>query len=134
AASYRESLREAASMNLTSTAPETLYTRILDSYPFHPDLRELVGKFKENDGFQQTRGVIRLMQIVVSNLWESGRAAELDLIHPYDLDLNVDEIASEVRTINPSLSEAIAHDVAHGGDAEVEQIDAANGNSDASDA
>jgi hypothetical protein len=41
--------------------------------------------------------------------------------HPYDLDLNLDEIASEVRTINPSLSEAIAHDIAHSGDAEVEQ-------------
>jgi hypothetical protein len=39
-----------------------------------------------------------------------------------------------VRTINPSLSEAIAHDVAHGGDAEVEQIDEGNGHNDASDA
>ncbi len=133
ATAYREALREAARMNLTSSSPESLYTRIVDSYPFHPDLRELVGKFKENDGFQQTRGVIRLMQMVVANLWKSEKAAGIDLIHPYDLDLNIDEIASEVRTINPSLSEAIAHDVAHGGDAEVEQIDAANGNSDASD-
>ena len=134
AEAYREALREAHKMGLTTTSPETLYTRVTDSYPFHPDLRELVGKFKENDGFQQTRGVIRLMQMVVSNLWNSNKAANLDLIHPYDLDLNVDEIASEVRTINSSLSEAIAHDVAHGGDAEVEQIDNANGNSDASDA
>jgi len=134
AEAYREALREAHKMGLTTTSPETLYTRVTDSYPFHPDLRELVGKFKENDGFQQTRGVIRLMQMVVSNLWNSNKAANLDLIHPYDLDLNVDEIASEVRTINSSLSEAIAHDVAHGGDAEVEQIDSANGNSDASDA
>ena len=121
-------------MGLTTTSPETLYTRVTDSYPFHPDLRELVGKFKENEGFQQTRGVIRLMQMVVSSLWNSKRADKIDLIHPYDFDLNLDEIASEVRTINPSLSEAIAHDVAHGGDAEVEQIDIANGNSDASDA
>lgn len=134
AEAYREALREAHKMGLTTTSPETLYTRVIDAYPFHPDLRELVGKFKENDGFQQTRGVIRLMQMVVSNLWNSNKAANLDLIHPYDLDLNVDEIASEVRTINSSLSEAIAHDVAHGGDAEVEQIDIANGNSDASDA
>ncbi|MBF0106878.1 MAG: DUF499 domain-containing protein [Deltaproteobacteria bacterium] len=134
AADYREALREAKKMNLTSTAPEALYTRVIDSYPFHPDLRELVGKFKENDGFQQTRGVIRLMQMVVSNLWTKKKAADIDLIHPYDLDLNLDEIASEVRTINPSLSEAIAHDVAHLGDAEVEQIDIANKNSDASDA
>jgi Protein of unknown function (DUF499)/Chitobiase/beta-hexosaminidase C-terminal domain len=134
AAAYRESLRDANRMGLTTTSPESLYTRVIDAYPFHPDLRELVGKFKENDGFQQTRGVIRLMQMVVSDLWNSKRAAEVDLIHPYDLDLNLDEIASEIRTINPSLSEAIAHDIAHGGDAEVEQIDVANGNSDASDA
>jgi len=134
AAAYREALREASRMGLTSTAPETLYTRIVDAYPFHPDLRELLGKFKENEGFQQTRGVIRLMQMVVADLWNSRRAERMDLIHPYDLDLNLDEIASEIRTINPALSEAIAHDIAHGGDAEVEQIDAANGNSDAGDA
>ena len=134
AEAYRESLREAHNMSLTTTTPESLYTRIIDSYPFHPELRELVGKFKENDGFQQTRGVIRLMQMVVSSLWDSKKAEGLDLIHPYDLDLNLDEIASEIRTINSSLSEAIAHDIAHGGDAEVEQIDIANGNPDASDA
>lgn len=134
ASAYRDALKEAANMGLTATSPESLYQRVTDSYPFHPDLRELVGKFKENDGFQQTRGVIRLMQMVVSNLWHSGKANQADLIHPYDIDLNVDELASEVRTINPSLSEAIAHDIAHGGDAEAEQIDVANGNSDATDA
>ncbi|SBT09843.1 ATPase-like protein [Candidatus Accumulibacter aalborgensis] len=134
AAAYREALREAVRMNLTSTTPESLYTRVIDAYPFHPDLRELVGKFKENEGFQQTRGVIRLMQMVVSDFWNSGKAAEKDLISPYDIDFNVDEIASEIRTINPSLSEAIAHDIAHGGDSEVEQIDLANGNADASEA
>jgi hypothetical protein len=134
AGAYREALREAANMGLTSTTPEGMYTRVLDAYPFHPDLRELVGKFKENEGFQQTRGVIRLMQMIVANLWHSQRADVIDLIHPYDLDLNVDEIASEIRTINPSLSEAIAHDIAHSGDAEAEQIDSSNGNSDASEA
>lgn len=134
AAAYRDALKEAVSMGLTSTSPESMYQRVSDAYPFHPDLRELVGKFKENEGFQQTRGVIRLMQMVVANLWHSGKADQGDLIHPYDIDLNVDELASEVRTINPSLSEAIAHDIAHGGDAEAEQIDVSNGNSDATDA
>ena len=134
AAEYREALREAVRMNLTSTTPESLYTRVTDSYPFHPDLRELVGKFKENEGFQQTRGVIRLMQMVVTDFWKTKKAEQKDLIAPYDIDFNVDEIASEVRGINSSLSEAIAHDIAHGGDSEVEQIDQANGNTDASDA
>ena len=82
AAAYREALREAAKMNLTTSSPESLYARVIDAYPFHPDLRELVGKFKENEGFQQTRGVIRLMQMVVSNLWKSEKAAGIDLIHP----------------------------------------------------
>jgi len=134
AKAYSEALGQAEKTGLTTTKPETLYARFLDSYPFHPDLRELVGKFKENEGFQQTRGVIRLMQMVVSDIWKSEKAGKLDVIHPYDLDLNIDEIASEIRTINPSLSEAIAHDIAHDGDAEVEQIDNANGNTDASDA
>ena len=134
ATAYRDALSDAVKMNLTSSAPESLYSRCLDSYPFHPDLRELVGKFKENPGFQQTRGVIRLMQMVVADLYKSKKAEQLDLIHPYDIDLNNDEISSEVKTINPALSEAIAHDVARGGDAEVELIDKDNGNQDASDA
>lgn len=134
AGAYRDALKEAVSMGLTSTSPESMFQRVSDAYPFHPDLRELVGKFKENEGFQQTRGVIRLMQMVVSHLWRSGKAEQGDLIHPYDIDLNVDELASEIRTINPSLSEAIAHDIAHGGDAEAEQIDSTNRSTDATDA
>ena len=133
ASEYRESLSEAVSMGLTTTSPEALYARIVDSYPFHPDLRNLFVRFKDNEGFQQTRGAIRLMQMVVANLWNTKRAAGIELIHPHELDPNVDEIASEVRAINPALSEAMAHDVAHDGKAEAEQIDAVNGNADASD-
>jgi hypothetical protein len=134
AISYSESLREARTSGLTKSCPESLYARVLDSYPFHPDFRELFGKFRKNEGFQQTRGIIRLMQMVVSSIWNTGKAERMELIHLYDIDLNTDEIASEVRTINPDLSEAMEHDVANGGDAEAEQIDAEIGNTDASDA
>jgi hypothetical protein len=134
ATAYRDALQEAVRMGLTTSSPEAMHARVVDAFPFHPDLRELVGKFKENDGFQQTRGVIRLMQMVVADLWQSKRGETVELIHPYDFDLNKDEIASEIRTINSSLSEAIAHDIAHGGESEAEQIDIANRNTDASDA
>ena len=133
AASYREALREARTRGLTKACPDSLYSRVLRSYPFHPDFCELFWRFRENEGFQQTRGIIRLMQMVVSSIWNTGKAERMELIHPYDIDLNTDEIACEVRTINPSLSEAIAHDVANGGDAVAEQIDAELGNTDASD-
>ncbi|MSR33175.1 MAG: ATP-binding protein [Gemmataceae bacterium] len=134
AVAYEKALEEAKSFELTSTQPSSLRQRVLDSYPFHPDFRDLLGKFKENEGFQQTRGVIRLMQMLISDLWNQNKAIQLDLIHPYDIDLNNDEIASEIRTINSSLSEAIAHDISHQGKSEVEQIDSVNGNTDASDA
>ena len=32
AAAYREALREANRMNLTTTSPEALYTRVVDAY------------------------------------------------------------------------------------------------------
>lgn len=131
---YRKSHAEAVKMGLTTTQSDGLYQQILDSYPFHPSWRDLVGRFKENDGFQQTRGVIRLMQMVISKLWTSGRADSLELLHPYDIDLNDPEVGSEVRTISPHLSEAVAHDIAHGGQSEAEAIDAKNHNTDATDA
>ena len=36
AGAYRDALREAAKMNLTTTSPESLYARVVDAYPFHP--------------------------------------------------------------------------------------------------
>jgi hypothetical protein len=50
AGAYREALREAGRMNLTTTTPESLFTRVVDAYPFHPDLRELVGKVQGERG------------------------------------------------------------------------------------
>ena len=134
AGAYRDALREAHQMGLTSTQPDTLFARVQDAYPFHPDFGDLIAKFKENEGFQQTRGVIRLMQMLVADLWQTKACERSDLLHPYDLNLNNDEIGAEIRQINPALSSAIAHDIAHGGTAEVEQIDQANANTDASDA
>ncbi len=94
AESYRSSHAEAVKMGLTASSSDGLYQNVLDAYPFHPAWRELLGRFKENEGFQQTRGVIRLMQMVVSNLWNTKRAAILELIHPYDIDLADQELAS----------------------------------------
>ena len=132
--SYRASHAETVKMGLTSSSSDGLYQNVLDAYPFHPAWRELLGRFKENEGFQQTRGVIRLMQMVVSSLWKTKRAEGLELIHPYDIDLADAELASEIRSINQSLSEAVAHDISHEGTAEAEILDKKNGTSDATEA
>ena len=130
---YALAVKAAREMDVTNHSPDSFAAQLSESYPFHFGLRDLYARFKENPGFQQTRGLIRLMRMVVSNLWETGQADKLQLIHPYNLDLNSDEIVSEIRSINPSLSEAISHDIANNGHSVAEDIDTKYNCTDAQD-
>lgn len=53
AEAYREALREAAQMNLTTSSPEALFTPRHRRLPFHPDLRELVGSSRKTKAFNK---------------------------------------------------------------------------------
>ena len=131
---YAKAVRDAREMDVTNASPDSYAAQLIESYPFHFSLRDLYGRFKENPGFQQTRGLIRLMRIIVSNLYDSGLAEKTKLIHPYDLDLNNDEVFSEIKTINPTLIEAINHDIAKEGHSVAEELDKKLGsNTDAQD-
>jgi len=133
---YAGAVKDARSMDVTSANPDEYGRQLRLSYPFHFSLRDLYARFRENPGFQQTRGLIRLMRVVTSRLWESKRADSRFLIHPYDLDLNHPETVQEVQAINPKLDNAIAHDIASTGNSVAEQLDAERGKdiSDAQDA
>ena len=123
ATAYAESVRKARQMDLTAETPESFASQLRDSYPFHFTLRDLYGRFKANPGFQQTRGLLRLMRVVTANLWESGKAGESLLIHPYDIDLNDADIFSEFASINPALTEAVREDIANHGASHAEELD-----------
>ena len=119
---YAQAVRDAKQMDVTNASPEAFASRIADSYPFHPAIRDLYARFRENQGFQQTRGLIRLMRIVVARLWESDR--DPYLIAAHDVDLADRETLTEINQINPTLENAIAHDIASaGGGAVAEVID-----------
>ena len=120
---YAAAVKSAKEMDVTNASPDSYAAQIIESYPFHFVIRDLYARFKENPGFQQTRGLIRLMRVIVSSLYESGRADETMLVHPYDLDLNNEEVFSEVKSINPTLSEAITHDIAKGSRSVAEELD-----------
>ena len=120
---YAKSVKDAKEMDVTNASPDSYAAQLIESYPFHFTIRDLYARFKENPGFQQTRGLIRLLRAVVANIYDSDRAEHLMLIHPYDLDLNNDEILSEVKAINPSLGEAIVHDIAKEGHSVAEEQD-----------
>jgi len=131
---YAEAVEEAKQMDVTSESPETYATRLTESYPFHFSIRDLYSRFRENPGFQQTRDLIRLMRTVIAHTYETGRAEERLLVHPYDVDLNHKPTFSQITQINSSLENAISHDVASGGDAIAEQIDEDRSGRDAQDA
>lgn len=123
---YKQAVLEAKQMGYTNISPEQIFVGIKDSYPFHPSIRDLYARFKENPGFQQTRGLIRLMRIIILQLYEGDnpKAKGKYLINVYDFDLNDSEMLTAIIQIKPSLTNAIAHDIAANGKAIAEVIDA----------
>ena len=129
---YAKAVREAKQMDVTNASPEQFASQVGESYPFHPGIRDLYARFRENQGFQQTRGLIRLMRIVVSRIWNSNRHP--CLIAAHDLDFADRETITEINQVNPTLENAVAHDVAANGSAVAEVIDAnLGGGTDAQD-
>ena len=138
AQAYAKSVRDARQMDVTNASPEQFAARVAESYPFHPSIRDLYARFKENPGFQQTRGLIRLMRVVASRLWErdakgNRMADQAYLINAHDIDLNDRETLSEINQINNSLDNAVSHDIASGGQSVAEILDTNLGGSNARD-
>lgn len=130
---YAQALAQAKQMNIAVESPLQFQTTIMDSYPFHPAIRDLYARFRENQGFQQTRGLIRLMRLMVHDLWQSGAADTVQLLGAHLFDFNNPAVLTEVEQINNTLTNAIAHDVASKQTAVAELIDSELGGSDARD-
>ncbi len=101
---------------------------ITADYPFHPELiTTLNRKTSTIPNFQKTRGALRLLAMVVRSLWEK-RPPETYLIHPYHLDLGVEDIAGDLtsRLDRPAFKQVIEADIAsprHGFVAHAQEID-----------
>ena len=134
ALAYQAAVKEASDMRLTDENPSEIAKGVRSSYPFHPSIRDLFARFKENPGFQQTRGFIRLSRVMVKGLFkEGGLAGERYLINPYDIDLNDSEMVTVIKNIKPELSNAISHDIASEGKSIAEQLDSATKSTDMQD-
>lgn len=124
AVGFKEAVSRAGKSGLTNYAPDKVFIGVRDSYPFHPSIKDLYARFKENQGFQQTRGLIRLMRQIVRQFYESGAAEKAYLLNVYDVDLNNQLMLNRIKEIKPSLDNAISHDIAQQGKAVAETIDA----------
>ncbi|MDD4297039.1 MAG: DUF499 domain-containing protein [Ruminiclostridium sp.] len=123
AVAYKSSVEKSKKLGFTNYTPEAVFKGIKDSYPFHPSIKDLYARFKENQNFQQTRGLIKLMRQIVRQFYESGMAKENYLINVFDFNLNEQKMLSHIRQIKPSLDEAINHDIAQDGKSIAEVID-----------
>ncbi|MEA4902368.1 DUF499 domain-containing protein [Desulfitobacterium sp.] len=126
AVGFKEALTRANKMGLTNYTGEKVFLGIKDSYPFHPSIKELYARFKENPNFQQTRGLIKLMRQIIRQFYENGNAESKYLINVFDINLNDHNMLSYIKQIKPSLEAAISHDIAEGGKSIAESIDAEN--------
>ncbi|MTJ15832.1 MULTISPECIES: DUF499 domain-containing protein [unclassified Dolichospermum] len=70
ARAYAKAVNDAKQMDITNASPEKFTTQLKESYPFHFAIRDLYARFRENPGFQQTRGLIRLMRVVTLVIYE----------------------------------------------------------------
>jgi hypothetical protein len=127
AEAYVDSLKRAKAMDVVVGTPESIKERIHASYPFHPSLRDIAARFRENPGYQQTRDLITLMRLITRAVLSPGRKDAPFLIGFQHADLNDPQTVNAVRRINDALSNAVATDVASNGGAKAEALDSASG-------
>ena len=100
--------------DLPSRAARAEYVQeMVNDYPFHPELLTTLNrKTSTIPNFQKTRGALRLLARVIRRLWEM-RPPDAYLIHPYHLDLAVEDIAGDLtsRLERPAFKQVIEADI-----------------------
>ncbi len=105
------------------------YRQVLErAYPFHPDtLNVLINKVGTLANFQRTRGALRLLALVIRDLWQN-RPQGAYLIHLHHINLGNDEIAAELtsRLDRPGMRGPIHADIISSGGhtAHAQELDA----------
>ena len=101
---YGELYRKRRS-ELPAYASKTEYKeRLKKSYPFHPELIDMFRiRWASNHDFQRTRGVLRLLASIVSDLWKrkgSLVGTNVSLIHSSDVDFgNLDALSGQLKKL-----------------------------------
>lgn len=132
ATEYKNAVNKAKKMNYTGIDANSIFNGICQVYPFHPCIKDLFARFKENNNFQQTRGFIRLTRLMVRSLFanEGELAKKKNLINAFDYDLNDNLTSTMITNIKPKITGAISHDICNEGRASAEEIDAIDHSTD----
>jgi len=109
AEAFGRKLEEAAKSKSTSRGAEAIADEIEATYPFHPQLKNVIALFKENEEFRQTRGLIELVSRLLRSVWER-EANDVFLIGPQHFDLSIAEVRDKLTEIS-GMRDVIAKDL-----------------------
>ncbi|MFP2904556.1 anti-phage-associated DUF499 domain-containing protein [Pyxidicoccus sp. 3LFB2] len=123
---YAKAIGEAEKSKSIAKSTEQLADEIRGSYPFHPSIKNIVALFRNNESYRQTRGLMQFVSRMIQSVW-NRKANDVHLIGLQHLDLNDPDVRDEIVRIN-DLRGAIATDIASGGAAHAETIDATSQN------
>ena len=119
---YAAAIKEAEKSKSIAKSTEQIADEIRGSYPFHPSIKDIIALFRNNEGYRQTRGLMQFVSKAIRSTW-NRKTNDVYLIGLQHLDLNDGEVRDEVIRI-ADLRGAVATDIAAGGSAHAETIDA----------
>ncbi len=109
AASYGNLLSEATRSKFVSREAESIADEIVNTYPFHPRLKNLIALFKENEKFKQTRGLMELISRLLKSIWERNED-DVFLISPQHFDLSIADVREKLTEFS-EMRDVIAKDL-----------------------
>ena len=109
AAAYGRKLEEASKSKTVSRGAELIADEIAATYPFHPQLKNIIALFKENEQFKQTRGLIEIVSRLLRSVWER-QSNDVFLIGPQHFDLSIPDVRDKLTEIS-GMRDVIAKDL-----------------------
>lgn len=106
---YGRALAEASKAKIAGRGAEAIADEISQTYPFHPRLKNLVALFKENEQFQQTRGLMELVSRLLRSVW-TRPGNDVFLIGPQHFDLGIPDVREKLAEIS-EMRDVIAKDL-----------------------
>lgn len=101
--------------------------KIIHSYPFHPELIDIFKiRWASHNSFQRTRGVLRLLAAIVSDLWKRQQSLPGTniLIHSGNVYLpNLDTVTSQLKKLYSNGYESVISADVSGASANASKID-----------
>lgn len=109
AASFGRSLEEATKAKIVNRGAESIADEIVNTYPFHPQLKNLIALFKENEKFKQTRGLMEIVSRLMKSVWDR-QDNDVYLIGPQHFDFSISDVREKIAEIS-EMRDAIAKDL-----------------------